>query len=174
MNKLRLRQNLSQKLNQKLKWVFILSLIMFWLTSCAGNSKPKPTADLKIEPVQFFLSPALFKKPVMVSGSGFKPNELVIIEMILPEGFKMKGIGEDERNVGIATGTAGADGAFKTTIKPTAVLNWFFQVGWTPMLKPDFKKAKPIPPGNYDVIATGMDSEIFGQAVMTIIPPPKK
>jgi len=59
-------------------------------------------------------------------------------------------------------------------MQPTATLNWFFQVGWTPLLRPDFKQAKPLPPGIYQINATGMDSGIAGSSNLKIVPPPKQ
>jgi len=70
--------------------------------------------------------------------------------------------------------TADDKGCFTAAMQPTATLNWFFQVGWTPLLKPDFKQAKPIPPGVYKIRATGLDSDTVAFSTLKIVPPPKK
>jgi len=132
-----------------------------------------PMATLVIAPAEIFLSPALFKKPVTFKGSGFEPKEMVSVEMVLPPGLKMKGIKEGE-DVGIAVGTADENGNFTAAMQPIATLNWFFQVGWTPLLKPNFKEAKPIPPGIYKINATGLFSDRVATSNLKIVPPPKK
>jgi len=132
-----------------------------------------PKATLEIAPAEIFLSPALIRKPVAFKGSGFAPKEMITVEMVLPPGLKMKGVTEGE-DVGIAVGTADDNGNFTAAMQPTATLNWFFQVGWTPVVTPNFKEARPIPPGVYTINATGLDSERVGTATLKIIPPPKK
>ncbi|HUU80994.1 MAG TPA: hypothetical protein VMW90_06055 [Acidobacteriota bacterium] len=142
--------------------------------SCSGiQALVGPKATLEIVPAQTFLSPALIKKPVTFKGTGFAPKEMVTVEMVLPPGLKMKGIKEGE-DVGIAVGTADENGNFTAAMGPMATLNWFFQVGWTPLLRPNFKEAKPIPPGDYTINATGLDSEKVATSILKIVPPPKK
>ncbi len=133
-----------------------------------------PVATLEVIPAETFLSPALIKKPVTFKGSGFSPGEMISVEMMLPPGLKMKGLQEGEKAVGIAIGTADEKGDFTAAMKPVATLNWFFQVGWTPTLKPNFKEARPIPPGDYDIKATGLESDRTATSVLKIVPPPKK
>lgn len=128
---------------------------------------------LQVAPAEFFLSPELIQKPVAFAGTGFEPGEMVTVEMILPEGVTVKGV-EEGADVGLAVGTADDKGGFSAAMAPTATLNWFFQVGWTPLLKPDFKEARPLPPGEYSVKATGLESDRTASAVMKIVPPPPK
>jgi len=132
-----------------------------------------PKATLEIAPAETFLSPALIRKPVTFKGSGFAPKEMISVEMILPPGLKMKGITEGE-DVGIAVATSDEKGNFTAAMGPMATLNWFFQVGWTPLLKPNFKEARPIPPGVYTINATGLDSDRVATSTLKIVPPPKK
>lgn len=152
--------------------VLILGLVALGLTGCAAV-KPVPEAELQVIPDKIVLSPALIKEPVQFKGSRFAPKEMVVVEMVLPPGVKVKGIKEGE-DVGLAYGTADDKGNFQSAMAPTATLNWFFQVGWTPLLKPDFKQARPLPPGKYEIRATGVDSEAVGKATLEILPPPKK
>jgi hypothetical protein len=132
-----------------------------------------PKATLEVMPAETFLSPALIKNPVAFKGSGFEPKEMVTVEMVLPSGMEMKGIEEGE-DVGIAVGTTDEKGEFTTAMQPTATLNWFFQVGWDPTIKPNFKEAKPIPPGEYNIKATGLNSGRVASSTLKIVPPPKK
>jgi hypothetical protein len=142
-------------------FVIIPALAIGAISFQAQKSLAGPKATLEIAPAEIFLSPALFKKPV------------TSVEMVLPPGLKMKGIKEGE-DVGIAVGTADENGNFTAAMKPIATLNWFFQVGWTPLLKPNFKEAKPIPPGVYKINATGLFSDIVATSNLKIVPPPKK
>ena len=152
----------------------IISGLALGAISCQTlKSLTGPKATLVIAPAEIFLSPALFKKPVTFKGSGFQPKEMISVEMVLPPGLKMKGVKEGE-DVGIAFATADENGNFTAAMAPTATLNWFFQVGWTPLLRPNFKAAKPIPPGVYKINATGLDSDRIASATLKIVPPPKK
>lgn len=132
-------------------------------------------ATLNIMPDKTTLSPALIKKPVTFTGSGFQPNETVTVELIIPEGMKIKGLEEDEDRVGIAFGTADDKGNFKAAMPPTATLFWFFQAGWDPVKgKPIFKEAKPLPPGKYHIEATGVYSEKQAKGILELVKPLKK
>jgi hypothetical protein len=150
----------------------ILPGLVLGALSWAGTSSAAE-AGLEVIPAETFLSPALIKQPVSFKGSGFAPKEMITIEMILPEGVTVKGVNKGE-DVGIAVANADDKGCFAAAMQPTATLNWFFQVGWTPLLKPDFKQAKPIPPGDYKIRATGLDSDTVAFSTLKIIPPPKK
>jgi hypothetical protein len=153
---------------------FIIPATVLGAISCQTlQSLTGPKATLEIAPAEIFLSPALFKKPVTFKGSGFQPKEMISVEMVLPPGLKMKGVKERE-DVGIAFATANEKGNFTAAMAPTATLNWFFQVGWTPLLRPNFKEAKPIPPGVYKINATGLDSDRVATSTLKIVPPPKK
>ena len=154
-------------------FVIIPGLVLGALACQTLQSLTGPKATLEIAPAEIFLSPALIRKPVTFKGSGFQPKEMISVEMVLPPGSKMKGIAEGE-DVGIAFATADEKGNFTAAMKPTATLNWFFQVGWTPLMRPNFKEARPIPPGVYTINATGLDSDRVATSTLKIVPPPKK
>jgi len=128
-------------------------------------------ATVEVVPAQAELSPALIKQPVAFKGSGFGPKEVVMVEMILPQGVKVKAIPEGE-NVGLAYGQTDDNGNFETKMAPTATLNWFFQVGWTPEGKPNLQDAKPLPLGKYEVQVTGMPSGKVAKATLELLKPP--
>lgn len=151
-----------------------ISGMVLGVISCQGlQTLTGPKATLEISPAKIFLSPALIKKPVTFKGTGFNPEEMITVEMVLPPKVKMKGV-EEGADVGVALATADKKGNFSAAMKPMATLNWFFQVGWTPLLKPNFKEARPIPPGDYKINATGLDSDRIATSILTIVPPPKK
>ena len=152
----------------------IVPALLLGAVSCQTLQTSGPKATLEVIPPETFLSPALFKKPVTFKGTGFGPKEMISVEMVLPPNLKMKGLAEGEDVVGLAVGDTDEKGNFTAAMKPIATLNWFFQVGWTPLLKPNFKEAKPIPPGVYKINATGLDSDRIASSTLKIVPPPKK
>lgn len=156
-------------------WVifFILGFWVVGLTGCAAL-QPAPKAKLEVIPDKTVLSPALLKKPIQFKGAGFAPKEMVVVDLMIPKGVKIKTVREDENSVGLAFGTADAKGNFAAKMGATATLNWLFQVGWTPNMKPVFKEATPLPPGTYEIRASGAESEALGVATLTLIAPPKK
>ncbi|MCK4782171.1 MAG: hypothetical protein KAV87_00360 [Desulfobacteraceae bacterium] len=154
-------------------FVIVPGLLLGAMSCQTLKSLIGPKATLEVAPPEIFLSPALIKKPVTFKGSGFESKEMVTVEMVLPPGLKMKGVKEGD-DVGIAVATADEKGNFSAAMGPMATLNWFFQVGWTPLLKPNFKEAKPIPPGVYTINATGLYSDRVATSTLKIVPPPKK
>ena len=149
-----------------------LGIVALMLVRCHAV-KPVREGKLQVMPDKIALSPALIKEPVRFKGAGFLPGEIVVVEMVLLPGVHVTGVTEGE-NVGLAYATADDHGDFQAAMAPTATLNWFFQVGWTPEAVPDFKQAKPLPPGTYVIKATGMDSRAVGKAILEILTPPKK
>ena len=157
----------------RIVWGILLALTLSIVGLSAGGAG---AADAKLEvvPAKTVLSPALIKKaPLQFKGSGFAPKEFVVVEMVVPEGVTVKAVPKGE-NVGIAVATADDKGNFQVKMHPVSTLNWFFQVGWTPNMKPDFKKAKPLPPGKYQIKAEGMISGKSAKASLEFLKPPPK
>jgi hypothetical protein len=158
------------------RWiVFGISIVLgLVIGMLPGINAMAADAKLAVVPDKTVLSPALIKKPVQFKGSGFGPKEIVIVELVVPEGVKVKTVPDGE-NVGLAVGKTDDKGAFASKMHPVSTLNWFFQVGWTPNMKPNLKEAKPLPPGKYEVVASGMISGKVGKATFEFLkPPPKK
>ena len=153
--------------------ILIMGILTMGLWGCAAM-QPKPTAELEVIPSETVLTPALLKKPIVFKGSGYAANEMVIVDLMIPKGVKIKSVGEDEESVGLAFANADENGNFQAKMGAMATLNWFFQVGWTPNIKPVFKEATPLPPGEYDIRATGAESDKFGMATLKLVPRPKK
>ena len=147
--------------------VAFAAIALILLFACA------PT-KFNVVPEKTVLSPALFKKPIKFAGSGFQANEPVTIELLVPKGMKIKGLRADEDRVGIGVATADAKGNFEAPMGALTTLNTLFQVGWKPTIKPDFKKATPLPAGSYTILATGIESGKVAKSTLEILAPPKK
>jgi hypothetical protein len=155
--------------NSKNLGIFVLtiSLLVFILGGCASTK-------LNVIPEKVSITPDLLKNPIKFSSTGFSPKEAVTIELIVPKGVQMKGLRADENRVGIAVANADDKGNFEVPIAAISTLNSLFQVGFTSAMTPDFKQAKPLPAGKYDIIATGLESNKVAKGVMEIVPPPSK
>jgi len=165
-------------MNSFRKIIIVLSFLMLLLplVACSALSPtPKPKATVAVTPDKVELAfPAILRVPIVFTGTGWKPKEMVVVDMVLPPGVEMKGVkpGED---VGIAYGEADDTGNFKGEVPITAKLNTLFRVGWTPIFAPDPKTLNPIPPGIYKIKASGVDSGGIATTTLEFIaPPPKK
>ena len=165
-------------MNSFKKIIIVLSLLMFLLPFVACSTlfpPPKPKATVAVTPPQVELAfPGILRVPIVFTGTGWKPKEMVVVDMVLPPSVEMKGVkpGED---VGIAYGEADEAGNFKGEVPVTAKLNTLFRVGWTPIMAPDPKTLNPIPPGVYTIKASGADSGVVATTTLEFIaPPPKK
>lgn len=156
--------NYSKKFTVKILVLFFLAL---FLAACAA---PK----LNIIPDKTALSTDLLKKPIRFTGSGWKPNDNVVIELILAKGVKIKGLTEGQERVALGYATVDKEGNFEKAMEPMSTLSTLLQVGWTPLMKPDFEKAEPLPPGKYEIEATGFYSEKKSKVILELLPPVKK
>lgn len=161
---------------RKIIIIFIILMILLPFVACkALFPPPKPNVTVAVTPAKVELAfPAILRVPIVFTGTGWSPKEMVVVDMVLPPGVEMKGVkpGED---VGIAYGQADDAGNFKAEVPATAKLNTIFRVGWTPIFAPDPKTLNPIPPGVYTMKASGVDSG--GAATTTlefVAPAPKK
>lgn len=154
-----------------------LSLFVFILSVVACSTlfpPPKPKVTVAVTPEKVELKfPDIMRVPIVFTGTGWTPKEMVVIDMALPPHVEMKGVkpGED---VGIAFGQADEAGDFKAEVPPTAKLNTIFRVGWTPILTPDPKTLNPIPPGVYTIKASGSDSGAVATTTLEFVAPIKK
>jgi hypothetical protein len=165
-------------MNSFRKIIIVPSLLMLVLTFVACSTlfpPPKPKATVAVTPTQVELKfPDILRVPIVFTGTGWSPKEMVVVDMVLPPGVEMKGVkpGED---VGIAYGEADDAGNFKGDVPATAKLNTIFRVGWTPILAPDPKTLNPIPPGVYTIKASGADSGMVVTTTLEFVAPaPKK
>lgn len=164
-------------MNSFKKIILILSLLMFLLPFMACSTlfpPPKPKVTVAVTPEKVELKfPDILRVPIVFTGAGWTPKEMVVVDMVLPPGVEMKGVkpGED---VGIAFGQADEAGNFKADVPPTAKLNTIFRVGWTPIFAPDPKTLNPIPPGIYKIKASGVDSGGIATTTLEFVAPIKK
>jgi hypothetical protein len=164
-------------MNSFKKIIIVLSLLMFLLpfVSCSTLfPPPKPKATVAVTPPQVELAfPGILRVPIVFTGTGWKPKEMVVVDMVLPPSVEMKGVkpGED---VGIAYGEADEAGNFKGEVPVTAKLNTLFRVGWTPIMAPDPKTLNPIPPGVYTIKASGADSGALAITTLEFVKPAPK
>ena len=164
-------------MNSLRKIIIVLSLLMFLLPLMACSTlfpPPKPKATVAVTPARVELAfPGILKVPIVFTGTGWKPKEMVIVDMVLPPGVQMQGVkpGED---VGIAYGEADDAGNFKGEVPATAKLNTLFRVGWTPILSIDPKTLNPIPPGIYTMKASGTDSGVAVTTTLEFVKPAPK
>ena len=164
-------------MNSFKKIIVVLSLVVFFLpfVACSTLSPPpKPKATVAVTPEKVELAfPAILKVPIVFTGTGWKPKEMVVVDMVVPAGVVITGVkpGED---VGIAYGEADDAGNFKGEVPATAKLNTIFRVGWTPILAPDPKTLNPIPPGVYTIKASGADSGVIVTTTLEFVQPIKK
>jgi len=160
---------------KKIMTLLILFISLFSLVSCSALfPPPKPKSTVAVTPEKVELKfPDIMRVPIVFTGTGWSPNEMVVVDMVLPPGVEMKGVkpGED---VGIAFGQADEAGNFKAEVPPTAKLNTLFRVGWTPILAPDPKTLNPIPPGVYTIKASGADSGAVATTTLEFLAPIKK
>lgn len=156
------------------KAVYWLPTIMVMIAPFLAVINVGDAADMLVIPNKTVISPALLKEPIILNGSGWGSNEVVVIDLVLPSGVRVKGVKGNE-DVGIAFAKADVNGNFKTTVSPMAILMTFLQVGWIDAeMKPDFKEATPLPPGVYAIQASGLDSQMKAKATLEILPQPKK
>jgi hypothetical protein len=149
-------------------------LLAFTFSGCATLGMSGSSAKIVVMPDKTVLSPALIKKPIVITGSGWKAGEMVVVNLMPPKDVKIKGTALGEP-VGIANGTADDKGNFKAKVGALAILMTFFQVGWDDnTMKPVFKEATPLPPRTYNLEAVGLDSEMKARGTLTLLPPPKK
>ena len=164
-------------MNSIRKIIIVLSLLMFLLPFVACSTlfpPPKPKATVAVTPEKVELAfPGILRVPIVFTGTGWAPKEMVVVDMVLPQGVEMKGVkpGED---VGIAYGQADDAGNFKGEVPATAKLNTIFRVGWTPILAPDPKTLNPIPPGVYTIKASGADSGAVATTTLEFVKPAPK
>jgi len=131
---------------------------------------PPREGKLLITPEKVVIEPGLLKNPIKFNGSGFGAKEMVVVEMVVPPGVEMKGVKKGE-DVGLAYATCDEAGNFEVSMAPTATLNWLFRTEWSPILAPDLKQAKPLPPGKYEIRATGVDTGVTAKAYLEVQAP---
>ena len=158
------------KSQHRTAWAILLalSLLTLDLGRCYGL-KSSSKAKLRAIPEEIAITTALLKKPVQFRGWGYVPEENIVVNLMIPNGMKMKKIPDGEDSVRIAYAIADEYGNFKATMGVRETLDWFFQVGWDTNSKPIFKEATPLLPGKYEIRAVGQDSDLSGVTILTVV-----
>jgi len=106
---------------------------------------------------------AMLALPVTFKGAGWRPNEIITVELVVPPGLEIKGLdrarGEDA--VGLAFATSDANGNFEAKMERTATIGFVLRGGFLPTLAPDPKTlipGNPLPNGTYTLKAVGEDT----------------
>ncbi|MEE4353588.1 MAG: hypothetical protein V2J25_12030 [Desulfatiglans sp.] len=152
------------------------TVILFSFCACQTmKGSGQPTATLSVDPASLALGAAIFKTPVVFVGSNWEPNEMVILDWVIPKGIEMPGMGEGEDAVGIGFVTADSQGNIKTTMGALSKVYTIFRGDINPETsKPDFKSFKPLPPGNYAIRASGANSDREAATTIQLTVPVKK
>ncbi len=105
---------------------------------------------------------AMLAVPVTFKGSGWRPNEIITVELVVPPDIEIPGLdrarGED--SVGIAYATADSAGNFEAKLERTATIGFILRGGFQPTLAIDPKTlipGNPLPNGSYTLRAMGDD-----------------
>ena len=169
----------------KRMFFFILPVIVFvLLAGCKGMTPPPaaPAPAAKIEeapPLQVILPstmPAMLvilKTRIYFAGSGYIPNEMVLVEMEVPPGVEIPAV-EPGEPVGVAFAQADEAGKFTADVSPSAKILTFLRGDILPTLAPDPKSLKPIPYGVYTFVATGAESGRASKTKIEFVHPEKK
>jgi hypothetical protein len=105
---------------------------------------------------------AMLAVPVKFTGSGWQPNEIITIDLVVPPDVEMKGLDRErgEDSVGIAFATTDDKGNFEAKLERTAIIGFILRGGFTPSVAPDPKTlipGNPLPNGTYTLRAMGED-----------------
>jgi hypothetical protein len=105
---------------------------------------------------------AMLAIPVKFTGTGWQPNEVITVELVVPPDVEMKGLDKErgEDAVGIAFATSDAEGKFAATLERTAIVGFILRGGFTPSVAIDPKTlipGNPLPNGTYTLRASGED-----------------
>jgi hypothetical protein len=162
--------------------LFILPVIVFvLLLGCKGVTPPPVSPAAKIDeppPLQVTLAPTLpamlgiLKTRIYFSGSGYIPNEMVVVEMEVPPGVEIPAVKPGEP-VGVAFAQADETGKFTADVSPSAKILTFLRGNILPTLAPDPKSFKPIPYGIYVFAASGAESGRVSKTRIEFVPPEK-
>jgi hypothetical protein len=122
------------------------------------------------------LSLAILVVPVKFTGSGWQPNEIVTVELVVPPDVEMQGLdrarGED--SVGIAFATTDDKGNFQTTLERTAKVDWILRASVTSTMALDMATlGNQLPNGTYTLKAAGKDMRAVATTtwVLEMTPP---
>jgi hypothetical protein len=169
-------------------WFLSIVLIVALLGACQSappsqdwiiSPLPVPPAPPESPPLKVVLPTTL---PAMLSilqtriyftGSGYQPNETVVVEMEVPPGVEIPAVKPGEP-VGVAFADADGKGDFTADVTAGTKIQTFLRGTILPTLAPDPKSFKPIPHGIYTFRSIGTESGKVGVSKIEFVPPAPK
>lgn len=151
--------------NKLFTMVILVIFMAFNLLCCAGMQMKRPVPTVEVSPSMIPISPDIFKTPIVFTGSGWKPGEIVALEMVIPKDIEIPSLkpGED---VGVGFGKVNESGNFRCEMEGMTKIITIFRGSMNPeTFKPIAETFKPIPFGKYTIKA----SDMAGKRVVTTI-----
>jgi hypothetical protein len=173
---------------KKFYWLLFLVMIVSLLAGCKGAT-PSPEANqipawnppppppepppLKVTlPTTLPAMLSILRTRIYFTGSGFQPNEMVVVEMEVPPGVEIPAVKPGEP-VGVAFAYADEKGNFTADVSAMTKIQTFLRGTIQPTLAPDPRSFKPIPHGVYTFRSTGAESGSVGISKIDFVPPAK-
>jgi hypothetical protein len=172
---------------KKYSWFLCLVLIVALMGACKARtagvdltlgSIPTPPAPPESAPLRVTLPTTLpamlgiLQTRISFSGSGYQPNEMVVVEMDVPPGVEIPAV-KPGGPVGVAFARADEKGNFTADVAVGTKIQTFLRGTILPTLAPDPKSFKPIPHGIYTFRSIGTESRRVGVSKIEFVPPGK-
>ena len=174
---------------KKFYWLIFPVMIVSLLAGCKGSTPP-PLQDLipawnpppsppDSPPLRVTLPttlPAmlsLIQTRIYFTGSGYQPNEMVVVKMDVPPGVEIPGVKPGEP-VGVASANADGKGNFIADVAAETKIKIFLRGTLLPTLAPDPRSFKPIPHGIYTFRSIGTESGKVGVSRIEFVSPAPK
>ena len=170
---------------KKFCWLIFLVMIVSSLARCKGATPPPlqdlfPAWNLPPLPPE---SPSLrvtlpttlpdmlsiLQTRIYFTGSGYKPNEMVVVKMDVPPGVEIPGVKLGEP-VGVAFANADDKGNFTADVAAETKIKTFLRGTILPTMDIDPKSLKPIPHGIYTFRSIGTESGLVGVSRIEFVP----
>jgi hypothetical protein len=116
---------------------------------------------------------SIIETRIYFKGSGYKPNEMVLVKMDVPPGVEIPAVRQGEP-VGVAFANADGKGDFTADVAEETKIKTFLRGTLLPTLAPDLGSFKPIPHGIYTFRSIGTESGGVGLSRIEFVPPPPK
>jgi len=176
----------ERKEMKKFCWLIFLVMIISLLAGCKGatppplqdfipawNPPPLPPESPSLKVILPTTLPAMLsilQTRIYFTGSGYKPNEMVVVKMDVPPGVEIPAVKPGEP-VGVAFANADGKGNFTADVAAETKIQTFLRGTLLPTLAPDPRSLKPIPPGIYTFRSIGTESGKVGVSRIEFVPP---
>jgi hypothetical protein len=162
----------DMKWNMQFIEVALSAFLVICLVGCAGLTGDKPKATVQVNPAKVAISMDIFKTPIVFSGSGWTPGEVVSVDMVIPRDVKIPSL-EPGEDAGVGFAKADEKGNFECKMEGmTKIITIFRGSMNAETFKPIGKTFKPIPFGSYSIRASGMDSGSVATTSIEFVKPP--